>query len=175
LCIFAGGRPDSVSRCQPLFDVIGRQTVVVSKDPADANLLQLCAVGLIGCLVESLGEAMALADKGGIGQERLLKLMSESLFAAGMHSSYGALIGGGVGRPAVMTVEQARANTALLLDTAQAVGARMPMMNLLRDRLDTLAGRGLGDRDWLEISASGTCGLPDGTRGSSVPGPDGRG
>ncbi len=62
LFIFAGGREDTIWHCQPLFDAIARRTLVVSDDPAEANLLQLCAVGLLGSLVQSLGEAIALAE-----------------------------------------------------------------------------------------------------------------
>jgi len=154
LFIFAGGREDTIWRCQPLFDVVGCQTVVVSDDPAEANLLQLCAVGLVSALVENLGETIALADKGGIGRERFLKLMSGSVFATGLHASYSALIAR-TSPPAVLTVEQGARNAALILNSADALGVRMPLMRVLRDRLSTLATRGLGDQDWLSISRSG--------------------
>jgi 3-hydroxyisobutyrate dehydrogenase-like beta-hydroxyacid dehydrogenase len=154
LFIFAGGREDTIWRCQPLFDVVGCQTVVVSHDPAEANLLQLCAVGLVSALVENLGEAIALADNGGIGQARFMKLMSGSVFATGLHASYGALVAR-TSPPAVLTVEQGARNAALILNSADALGVRMPLMRVLRDRLSALATQGLGDQDWLSIARSG--------------------
>jgi 3-hydroxyisobutyrate dehydrogenase-like beta-hydroxyacid dehydrogenase len=154
LFIFAGGREDTIWRCQPLFDVVGCQTVLVGRDPAEANLLQLCAVGLVSALAENLGEAIMLADRGGIGQERFLKLMSRSVFATGLHASYGALIARTC-PPAVLTVEQGDRNAALILNSADALGVPMPLMRVLRDRLNALTTRGLGDQDWLSISRSG--------------------
>jgi len=153
--IFAGGREETIWRCQPLFDVIGRQTVVVSRDPSEANLLQLCTVGLVSALVESFGEAIELADKGGIGRERFLKLMSTSVCAtAGLHASYGALIARS-GRSAVLTVDRGARNASLILNSADALGVRMPLMRVLRDRLNALARQGLGDQDWLSVFTSG--------------------
>jgi 3-hydroxyisobutyrate dehydrogenase-like beta-hydroxyacid dehydrogenase len=164
LFIFAGGREDTILRCQPLFDVVGKQTIVVGSDPAEANLLQLCVVGLVGTLVESLGEAMTLARKGGIGQQRFLKLLAGSVCATGLHASYGELIS--AADPAsVLTVEQGVRNAGLILNSADAIGVPMPMMLLLRDRLAVLERRGLGDRDWLSIFRSGLADQAEGEPG----------
>jgi 3-hydroxyisobutyrate dehydrogenase-like beta-hydroxyacid dehydrogenase len=152
LLIFAAGRADTITRCQPLFDVIGRQTIVVGAEPAEANLLQLSALALISALVGSLGEAMVLADKGGIAKDRYLRLMSESLFPAGLHAGYGALIEGRREGIAGTTVEQARRVAALLTDAADAVGARTPLMRLFLNELNGLTGQGLGGAEWLEVA-----------------------
>jgi 3-hydroxyisobutyrate dehydrogenase-like beta-hydroxyacid dehydrogenase len=154
LFIFVGGREDTIWHCQPLFDAIGWRTLVISDDPAEANLLQLCAVGLVGALIESLGEAIALSDKGGIGGERFLKLMSESLFTTGLHASYGALLAE-ADATALLTVNQGNRNAGMLLDSAHALGVRMPLVNLLQGQLNALTRQGLGDQDWLTIFRSG--------------------
>jgi len=163
LCIFVAGRPGTISRCQPLFDVLGRSTVEAGRHPEDANLLQLCAIGLVGSLVESLGESIALADKGGIAPERFLKLMSQSLFAGGLHAGYGALAAVR-GESSIITVNQGRRYAALLLDSANALNARLPLISVLSDRLDSLMNRGLGALDWLTIATSRNS---DGSAGDS--------
>ena len=152
LLIFAGGRADTITRCQPLFDIIGRQTINVGGQPAEANLLQLSALALISAIVGSLGEAMTLADKGGISKDRYLKLMSESLFPEGLHAGYGALVEGKKEGIAGTTVEQARRVAALLTDAADAVGARTPMMRLFLKELNGLTGQGFGGAEWLEVA-----------------------
>jgi 3-hydroxyisobutyrate dehydrogenase-like beta-hydroxyacid dehydrogenase len=152
LLIFAAGRGDTITRCQPLFDVIGRQTIIVGAEPAEANLLQLSALALISALVGSLGEAMTLADKGGIAKDRYLRLMTESLFPAGLHAGYGALLAGRKEGIAGTTVEQARRVAALLTDAADAVGARTPLMRLFLSELNGLSDQGLGTSEWLEVA-----------------------
>ena len=157
LCIFAGGRADIRSYCQSLFDAIARHTLEVSENPAEANLLQLCALGLIGSLIESLGEAVTLAAHGGIAPHRFLKLMSGSLFGEGLHASYGSLLNAEARPPRLLTVTQACHIARLLLESAKGVGAVTPLVNLLLDRLQALEQVGMGEVDWLahSILASG--------------------
>ncbi len=152
LLIFAAGRADTITRCQPLFDIIGRQTINVGAQPAEANLLQLSALALISAIVGSLGEAITLADKGGISKERYLNLMSESLFREGLHASYGALVEGKKEGIAGTKVEQACRVAALLTDAADAVGARTPLMRLLLNELNGLTDRGFATAEWLEVA-----------------------
>ena len=162
LCIFVAGREATISRCQPLFEVIGRQTVGVGRDPAEANLLQLCVIALFASLFESLREVVVLSERGGIAPDRFQKLMSESVFAAGPHAGYGALIAA-TRAPAVMTVEQGRRNAALLIETANALDTKLPLMRLLRDELDSLMSRGMATLDWLAVATSGDIGDTGGT------------
>ena len=156
LYIFAGGRADTILRCQSLFDVLGRQTIKVAHDPAEANLLQLSTLGLVSSLVASLAEAMTLAAKGGIPKERFLQLMTQSVFARGFHAGYGALLAAQADELASATVEQGRRVVTLLMDGADAVGASMPLMRLLLDELNGLTAQGFNDRPWLEVAL-----LPD--------------
>jgi 3-hydroxyisobutyrate dehydrogenase-like beta-hydroxyacid dehydrogenase len=154
LCIFVAGRKDTVSYCQPLFDAIGRHTIEISESPEQANLLQLCALGLLGCLIESLAETVALAENGGISPKRFLKLMSASAFGRGLHSSYGPLANAELGGSGLLTVNQGHKNARLLLEPTKTVGVATPLMNLLWKRLQSLQTAGLGDHDWLALSIS---------------------
>ena len=148
LCIFVAGRADTISRCQPLFEVMGQQTVEVGRDPAEANLLQLCAIGLVASLFESLRETIVLSERGGIAPERFLKLMSRSVFATGPEASDGALIAA-VRALAVTTAKQSRRSAAPLIETANALNAKPPLASLNQDELDSLISRGLVTLDWL--------------------------
>jgi 3-hydroxyisobutyrate dehydrogenase-like beta-hydroxyacid dehydrogenase len=152
LCIFAGGHAGLISYCQTLFDAVARHTIEVGEDPAEANLLQLCALGLIGLLVESLGEVVALGERGGIVPQRFLKLMSDYLFGQGLHASYGALLSGRSTPQRLLTVMQAQNNARLLLESARTLGAETPLVNLLLDRLLSLEQAGMGHVDWLAHS-----------------------
>jgi len=150
ICIFVAGRADTVSRCNRLFDVMGDRRIQVGEDPAEANLLHLCALGLIGSLVQSLREATFLADKGGIAPERFLALVSQSASAKPLFASYGNLIGARTSY-ATVTVEQGREQARLLADAANILGAQTPLMRLVRAQLDALANHGLGGQGWMNL------------------------
>ena len=70
LFIVAGGAPDAIQLANPLFDVIGQRTFVVSETPKAANLVKLGGNFLIASVIESLGEAMALIGKGGVDKRQ---------------------------------------------------------------------------------------------------------
>jgi 3-hydroxyisobutyrate dehydrogenase-like beta-hydroxyacid dehydrogenase len=148
LLILAGGRGDVIARCQPLFDVIGRRTVVVSDDPVAANLLQLSGNALIAAVIQSLGEAIALAHKGGISPERFMEVMSRTLFTKRLHTKYGALIAGERYQPAGLTAELGLKDICLVLDAADALDVPIPLMRLLHDQLNILCVQGSGELDW---------------------------
>ena len=73
----------------PLLDAIGQQTFAVSDTPKAANLVKLSGNFLIACVIESLGEAMALVGKAGIGQRQYLDILTSTLFGAPVYKTYG--------------------------------------------------------------------------------------
>ena len=71
LFVVAAGAPDAVKAAASLFDAIGQKTFVVSETPKAGNLVKLSGNFLIASVIESVGEAMALIGKAGIGPEAI--------------------------------------------------------------------------------------------------------
>ena len=65
LYVITAGEPDAIAAAGNLFDAIGQGTFNVSKTPKAANLVKLSGNFLIACVIESIGEALALVSKGG--------------------------------------------------------------------------------------------------------------
>jgi 3-hydroxyisobutyrate dehydrogenase-like beta-hydroxyacid dehydrogenase len=82
LFVVAGGAADAVQRSQPLLDAVGQRTFPMSEQPDAANLVKLSGNFLIGSVIESLGEAMALVGKGGVDLHAYLELLTSTLFGA---------------------------------------------------------------------------------------------
>jgi 3-hydroxyisobutyrate dehydrogenase-like beta-hydroxyacid dehydrogenase len=70
LFIVAAGPEDAVATCEPLFDVLGQRTFVVSEEAPNANVVKLSGNFLIASVIAALGEAFALVDKAGIAVRR---------------------------------------------------------------------------------------------------------
>jgi 3-hydroxyisobutyrate dehydrogenase-like beta-hydroxyacid dehydrogenase len=64
----------------------------VSDTPKAANLVKLSGNFLIACVIESLGEAMALIGKAGIDRRQYLDILTSTLFGAPVYKTYGRLI-----------------------------------------------------------------------------------
>ena len=151
LFVIAAGEPAAVEAATPLFDAIGQKTFVVSDTPKAANLVKLSGNFLIAAVIESLGEALALVDKGGIEQRRYLEILTSTLFDAPVYKTYGGLIAGGNFEPAGFAAPLGQKDIRLVLAAAEELCVPMPLASLLHDRFLTLLAHG-GDRlDWSAI------------------------
>ncbi len=153
LFLVAAGNQASVDKVQALFDVLGQRTFIVSADPEKANLVKLSGNFLIATVIESLGEAMALVEKGGVDRHQYLDLLTATLFNAPLYKNYGAMIADRRFDPAGFAAHLGQKDMRLTLAAAEALKVPLPFASVLRDRFLELAAHG-GDRlDWSAIGS----------------------
>lgn len=162
LFVVAAGPPDAVSAVQPLFDAMGQRTFVVSQVQKAANLVKLSGNFMIAAVVESLGEAMALVEKGGVDRHEYLEILTSTLFGAPIYRIYGAMIADRRFEPAGFAVTLGQKDLRLGLAAAEELNVPLPLASLLRDRFLTLRAHGGDNLDWAAIGslAAKDAGLP---------------
>lgn len=153
LFVLAAGAPETVKAAQPLFDAIGQKTFVISETPKDANLVKLSGNFLIAAVIESLGEAMALIEKAGIGKHRYLDVLTSTLFTAPVYKAYGTLIADGAFEPAGFAAPLGQKDIRLTLAAAEALEVPLPLASLLRDRFLALIANGGEGLDWSAVGS----------------------
>ena len=141
LFVVAAGPPDALATVEPLLDAIGQRTFVVSEAPEAANLVKLSGNFLIGSVIESLGEAMALVDKGGVDKHQYLEILTSTLFSAPVYKTYGTLIADERFEPAGFAAPLGHKDIRLVLTAAEELRVPLPIASLLRDRFLTLSGQ----------------------------------
>ncbi len=151
LFVVAAGPSDAIGAVRPLFDAIGQRTFVVSSDPKAANLVKLSGNFLIAAVVESLGEAMALVEKGGVDRHEYLEILTSTLFGAPIYKTYGALIADRKFEPAGFAVPLGQKDVRLALAAGEELHVPLPLASLLRDRFLTLRAHGGDNLDWAAI------------------------
>jgi 3-hydroxyisobutyrate dehydrogenase-like beta-hydroxyacid dehydrogenase len=151
LFVVAAGPSDAVGAVQPLFDAIGQRTFVVSSDPKAANLVKLSGNFLIAAVIESLGEAMALVEKGGVDRHEYLEILTSTLFNAPLYKIYGALIADRKFEPAGFAALLGQKDIRFALAAAEDLHVPLPLASLLRDRFLTLRAHGGDNLDWAAI------------------------
>ena len=118
----------------------------------DACLVKLCGNFMILSAIESLGEAMTLAEKGGVARAKLLEILTGTLFDAPVFRVYGAILAEGRYRPAGFAAPLGLKDMRLVGQAAEAQRVPMPILNVLRDHLlQTIATEG-EDIDWSGIA-----------------------
>ncbi len=150
LFMIAAGVPVNVERCQPIFDSIGQSTFVVGTDPQEANLIKLLGNMLSATALEMLGEAVAVLRKRGLDPQPFVDIMTSTMFGGRAHKIYGDKIARQIYAPGFL-LPLVLKDVRLALAEAERVGAPMPSVNVVRDRLITGIARGYGELDWTAL------------------------
>ncbi|GAA4320229.1 NAD(P)-dependent oxidoreductase [Compostibacter hankyongensis] len=120
--------------------------------PAAANVAKLCVNFMIGANVEVLSEAFALAEKNGVSSSTLFELISGGLFNSPVVKNYGKLILQRQFEPAAFSLELGLKDLNLVLDAAGNRGVRMPVANLVKERMQQSKAKGREQLDWSAFS-----------------------
>jgi 3-hydroxyisobutyrate dehydrogenase-like beta-hydroxyacid dehydrogenase len=152
LFICAGGTPDAVEACMPLFQALGQSTFRIGERPQHANLVKLSGNFLFATVIESLGEAMALVGKAGIDRHQYLDFLTSTLFPAPVYKTYGQLIVDGHFQPALFAAPLGFKDIRLAIAAGESLRVPMPLASLLHDRfVRLLAQEGGETMDWSGI------------------------
>ena len=150
--IVAGGPPDALRRCEPLFQVIGRRTFESGPRAAGATAIKLANNFVLGCAIEAMGEAFALVRKHGVAAEVLYEVMTDALFAAPAYKVYGRIIVDETYEHAGFTADLGLKDADLILAAADPAGVPLPSANVYRERLLGAIAHGEGAQDWAVIA-----------------------
>ena len=152
LGVVAGGPPDTVRRCEPLFQVIGRRTFESGSRAAGATAIKLANNFVLGCAIEAMGEAFSLVRKYGVVPEVLYEVMTDALFAAPAYKVYGRIIVDEAYERAGFTADLGLKDANLILAAADPVGVPLPSATVYRERLLGAIAHGEGAQDWAVIA-----------------------
>jgi len=162
LYIIAAGAAADLERCRPIFDILGQQTFTVGNGPASANLIKLAGNAMTAATLEILGEVLALARKRGLDPDRLLEILTGTMFGSRAHKIYGGKIAAQTYARGGFVFPLALKDLRLALAEADAAGVPMPSVGVVHDRLITGIARGYSELDWsaLGLLAAEEAGLP---------------
>ena len=148
LFVAAAGEKEAIERCRPLLEALGQRVFVVGDKPEMANVVKLSGNFLIASVIESLGEAIALARKYGIDPHQYVEFLTNSLFAAPVYKTYGNLIADEKYKPAGFKIRLGLKDMKLALAAAELADAPLPVASMIRDHMLTAISRGMDDLDW---------------------------
>lgn len=162
LFVVAAGDKAAIDCCHPLFDTIGQKTFVLGDRPSAANTVKLAVNFLISAMIESLGEACALMRKSDIDPHRFIDVITESLFAAPVYKTYGALIADQKYEPAGFPMTMGLKDVRLALAAADARQVPMPVASLVHDHFLSGVATGCAEVDWAALArlSAHEAGLP---------------
>jgi 3-hydroxyisobutyrate dehydrogenase-like beta-hydroxyacid dehydrogenase len=152
LDIIAAGAPEAVSRCEPLFKVLGKQTFVVGEEPAKANAVKIARNFLLATVIESLGEAYALVRKCGVEPQKFWDILGSTSLGCPAYKNYGKMIVDQAWTPAQFAMPLGVKDVELALSTAKEAGMTLPSGVLIRKHLLEAIQAGRAEQDWAALA-----------------------
>src|SRR5260370_1332880 len=139
------------ANAEPLVAAIGQKVFRIGDKPSAANLVKLCGNFTILATIETMAEAMALAEKGGVPKAKLLEVLTGTLFDAAVYRTYGSILVEERFTPAGFKAPLGLKDMRLVGEAADKSRVAMPLLSLVRDHLlETIAKEG-EDIDWSGI------------------------
>jgi 3-hydroxyisobutyrate dehydrogenase-like beta-hydroxyacid dehydrogenase len=153
LVVVAAGDAGDIEQARPLFEAIGRLTVVAGAEPWHANAIKLCGNFMIASMLESFSEAFAALRKSGIDPHLFLTAILE-VFGSPVYTNYGRQIAdGNFNTPgAGFALTLALKDVRLVSQFAESAQAPMPLASLVRDHLLSAVANGQGELDWTSLA-----------------------
>jgi 3-hydroxyisobutyrate dehydrogenase-like beta-hydroxyacid dehydrogenase len=153
LFIVAAGDSRALELADPLFRVTGQRVFRVGEKPSAASLVKLCGNFMILSAIESMAEAMTLAEKGGVPKELLLEVLTGSLFDVPLYKNYGKILVEQRFKPAGFAAPLGLKDMRLTSESAETLRVPMPLLGILRDHLLQAIATAGSDIDWSGLGS----------------------
>jgi 3-hydroxyisobutyrate dehydrogenase-like beta-hydroxyacid dehydrogenase len=152
LKVVPAGPADAIDTVEPLLRVIGQQTFRAGESAQAAAAVKIANNFVLGCAIETMGEAFSLVEKLGVEPQLFFEVMTQGLFAAPAYDVYGRMIvdrnWDSHGATAIIGVKDAD----LALEAAAAADVPLPSIHIWRDYLKSAIERGEGGLDWAVMA-----------------------
>lgn len=147
LFIVPGGNAADIAELGPLFAAMGQGTFPMP-GAKESAVAKLCGNFMLASLIESLGEALTLAEKGGVPPDQLLGMLTGTLFGIPVVHGYGGMIARQQFTPAGFAMALGLKDMRLVLEAGDGLQVPLPLADLLRTRFLQAMAQGKGDLDW---------------------------
>jgi 3-hydroxyisobutyrate dehydrogenase-like beta-hydroxyacid dehydrogenase len=152
LWIFLSGPAEAKERALPILRVLGQGVFDLGEDPGAANVVKLACNFLLASAIESMAEALTLAEKNGIGRGLMADLLLQTVFDCPAYRNYAPRIAEQRYQPALFKLSLGLKDVSLVLQTAASSKVPMPLASLLHDHLLAAVAKGRGELDWTGLA-----------------------
>lgn len=152
LQLVPGGPADALEKVSPLLDVLGQQRFDVGPNPQAATAVKIANNFVLGCAIETMGEAFALVEKLGVEPALFFDVMLQGLFGAPAYRIYGKMIVDEAWQGHGATATIGLKDADLALEAARAADMPLPSTHIWREHLLRAIERGEGALDWAVMA-----------------------
>ncbi len=151
LVVCTSGPDAAKQRVRSALDAIGQAVFDFGTDPGAANVVKLAGNFLIASAMESIAEALTIAERNGISRVDVARMFAQTLFACPIYQTYGRNVAEERFEPGFRLTLGLK-DIGVVLATAAESQSPMPIASLLHDRLLASVAKGRGDLDWSAVA-----------------------
>lgn len=149
----AAGPAEVLEHARPALAAFTQGIFALGERPEQANLVKLAGNFTLMAMIETLGEAFALAEKAGVARATFLEVLTGTLYPTPVYQNYGGMIAEHRYRPAGFSARLGLKDARLALAAGEELGVPLPLASLVRDGLVETLARGRSDADWSALGA----------------------
>lgn len=147
--LMIGGDRATFERLEPVLRAIGPKVTYIGAS-GQAVTMKLAVNLLLMVEVVAFGEAVALAEKGGVAREIALDAVLKSVAAAPVHGYRGPFIlEGGMPKVPLADVTLQQKDMLLVLEMARKMGSPVPLAAAANEMMNACRGLGLDRNDFV--------------------------
>lgn len=165
LDVLVAGDASAIACVQPLLDAMGKKTWHISDQPHKANVAKIAANLMLASAIETMAEAITLAERHQLDPGRMMGALTGSLFSAPVYRTYGDIILNRRFEPALFKASLGLKDVNLALSAGESAGVGLPVASLVHDSLLDAIAHGYGASDWAALATASArrAGLVHGT------------
>ncbi|MCQ4087056.1 NAD(P)-dependent oxidoreductase [Saccharibacillus sp. JS10] len=156
LVILAGGAEESVKRCEPFFEVLGKKTIRFG-DVGAGSSAKLSINLLLGITAQGIAESLLLGEQAGLQREQLIEMIGESAVQTPMLSAKKEMWMNEE-FPAAFMVSLLSKDLSLVTAENKREGIQLPLAEAVERTYAQAVQSGKGELDmaavWLELKES---------------------
>lgn len=149
LVILVGGLPQTLERCRPILQAMGKH-IVYAGNVGSGSALKLATNLMLGHLMAGFAEAVRLAQSAGLDPKRLLEVIDASTFRSPWYQTKGAFMLKGDFSPH-FALKHMRKDFELMRQLAEESAAALPVTEAIRALFARAEEAGKGELDYSAI------------------------
>ncbi len=152
LTIMPAGDRSAVAKVTPLLELFARRVFPMGERASLANVAKLACNFSLAAMIETLGEAGALAASHGLDPKAVFEVMTETVFAAPAYKIYAPLIAERRFTPPGFALPLGLKDVRLAMEAAEAKHAVLPIAAVVRNQFVAALAHGDEKLDWSAVS-----------------------
>ena len=155
LNFMVSGNTEIIDKIKPLLNDAGAVNIwEYGDEPGNSNVAKLCTNYMIQAAIQSMSESISLAQKSGIDENQLMKMLTSTMFNCGVYINYGNMLLNKAFQPAAFSLKLGLKDATLIKTQAEKTATKMPLGKLIHEEYTALSKAGYDDYDWSALALS---------------------